>query len=232
MDVEIQSVTLCCIYSLFLTFQVSVRASCDLFCSEAASEGEEFSSRLFDITGCESSATDEDGDYEPRPSRKRGAKSGGSASSGGVAGKKVKQEANLAEDYDAVADIVCTGLAETHTVNLSHACQESNTHTPITHTLLPNKALPPCPQPQRLSDQPRERVQDLVFEGLVDPEMELLVGGSCTTRTTEQAESCCSAKETTERTAGTALLSGLERHAEPEHYDRICRWESFFMTKI
>lgn len=180
-----------------LSKKVAARASCDLFCSEAASEGEEFSSRLFDIAGCDSSATDEDGDYKPRPSRKRGATPGGSASSGGVAGKKVKQEATLAEDYDAVADIVCPDMAETDAVNLSQACQ-----APITHTLLPNKALPPCPQPQRLSDPSGERVQDLVCEGLVEPEMELLVGGSCTTRTTEQVERCCSAKETTERTAG------------------------------
>ncbi|XP_053196244.1 uncharacterized protein LOC128380452 isoform X2 [Scomber japonicus] len=177
--------------------KVAVRASCDLFSNEAASEGEEFSSRLFDMAGCDSSATDEDGDYEPRPSRKRGATPGGSTSSGGVAGKKVKQEATFGDDYEAVADIVCTGLAEADAVNLSQAYQ-----APITHILLPNKALPPGPQPQRISDSSGQRVQDLVSEGLVDPEMELLVRGSCTTRTTEHAERCSSAKETTEMTTG------------------------------
>ncbi|XP_040914317.1 uncharacterized protein KIAA1958-like [Toxotes jaculatrix] len=62
--------------------KVAVRTSCDLSCSEAASEVEEFSSQLFDIAGCDSSATDEDADYEPRPSRKRG------GAPGAVAGKK------------------------------------------------------------------------------------------------------------------------------------------------
>ncbi|KAM7369197.1 hypothetical protein PAMP_013489 [Pampus punctatissimus] len=186
--------------------KIAVRASCDLFCSEAASEGEEFSSRLFDIAKYDSSASDEDGDYEPRPSRKRDATSGGSASSGGVTGKKVKQEATLAEDYDAVADIVCTELAETDTVNLSQACQ-----VPFTHTPLSNKARPHCSQPQRLSNPSGQRVQDLVCEGPVDPEMELLVGSSCMTRTTEQAERCCSAKETTERTSDARAQSELEK---------------------
>lgn len=192
--------------ALRLTFQVAVRASCDLFSNEAASEGEEFSSRLFDMAGCDSSATDEDGDYEPRPSRKRGATPGGSTSSGGVVGKKVKQEATFGDDYEAVADIVCTGLAETDAVNLSQAYQ-----APITHILLPNKALPPGPQPQRISDSSGQRVQDLVSEGLVDPEMELLVRGSCTTRTTEHAERCSSAKETTEMTTGITFLYELQK---------------------
>lgn len=168
-----------------------MRASCDLSCSEAASEGEEFSSRLFDIAGCDSSATDEDGDYEPRPHRKRGGAPGGA---GG--GKKVKQEATSAEDYDTAANTASTGLAGTDDV--SQACQAPSTRPQITHTLLPNKPLSSCPQPQH--------GQDLGCEGLVGPEMELLEGGSCMTGTTEQAESCSSATETTEKTAGTALL--------------------------
>ncbi|KAK5878699.1 hypothetical protein CesoFtcFv8_024085 [Champsocephalus esox] len=45
--------------------KVTVKASCDLSYSEAASQGEQFSS------GCDSSAMAEDDDYEPRPSRKR-----------------------------------------------------------------------------------------------------------------------------------------------------------------
>ncbi|XP_038590469.1 uncharacterized protein KIAA1958 homolog [Micropterus salmoides] len=75
--------------------KVRVKASCDLSCSEAASEGEEFSSRLFDMAGCDSSATDEDGDYEPRLYRKRCRAPGGA-----VDGKKVKQEATSAENTE------------------------------------------------------------------------------------------------------------------------------------
>lgn len=165
-----------------------MRASCDLSCSEAASEGEEFSSRLFDIAGCDSSATDEDGDYEPRPSRKRVGVSGGA-----VAGKKVKQEATSAEDFDTIANTASVGLAVT--VDVSQACQSLNTHAQIALALLPNKPLAPSSQPLHGHDRGRE--------GFVDPEMELLGGGSCMTGTTEQAERCSSATETTEKTAGT-----------------------------
>ncbi|XP_059214252.1 uncharacterized protein LOC131992639 [Centropristis striata] len=98
--------------------KVTVRASCDLSGSEAASEAEEFTSRMFD--GCDSSATDEDGDYEPRPSRKRGGASGG----GGASGKKIKQEETSAEDYNNSA-----ANTETDAVFIS-----TNTHTQITHT--------------------------------------------------------------------------------------------------
>ncbi|KAI3361970.1 hypothetical protein L3Q82_012321, partial [Scortum barcoo] len=157
-----------------------VRTSCDLSCSEAASEGEEFSSRLFDIAGCDSSATDEDADYEPRPPRKRGGAPGGA---GAVAGKKVKQEAASAEDYDTAA-----------TDDGSQACHAPNTnHSQITHTL-PIKPLPPCPQLQL--------GQEVGCEGPPGPEMELLGGGGCMTGTTEEAERCSSATETTEKTAG------------------------------
>ncbi|XP_029301144.1 uncharacterized protein kiaa1958 isoform X2 [Cottoperca gobio] len=154
--------------------KVTARASCDLSCSEAASQGEEFSSRLFDIDGCDSSATDEDDDYEPRPSRKRGGSSGGA-----FPGKKVKQEATSAEAYDT-----STGLAVTDIV--SQACRATNTHSQITHTLLPIKS---------------QHGLDLGCERVMDPEMELLGGGSCRTGTMEQARRCSSATETTERTA-------------------------------
>ncbi|KAK9532762.1 hypothetical protein VZT92_010131 [Zoarces viviparus] len=167
--------------------KVPARASCDLRYSEAASDGEELSSRLFDIAGCDSSATDEDGAYEPRPSRKRGGAPGRAASR-----KKVKQEATWAEDHDTAADTAGTGLAVTDYV--PRACRAPNTHSQITHTLLPKKPLPPCPQPLH--------GQDLKSERLEDPEMELLGGGSCTTGTTEQAERRSSATETTEKTAG------------------------------
>nr|XP_033952436.1 uncharacterized protein LOC117456614 isoform X1 [Pseudochaenichthys georgianus] len=69
--------------------KVTVKASCDLSYSEAASQGEQFSS------GCDSSATAED-DYEPHPSRKRGGATGVA-----LPVKKVKQEADSAEDCDS-----------------------------------------------------------------------------------------------------------------------------------
>ncbi|XP_035463620.2 coiled-coil domain-containing protein 106 isoform X2 [Scophthalmus maximus] len=78
--------------------KVAARTSCDPSCSEAASGGEEFSRRLQDTAGCDSSATDDDSDYEPRPARKRGG-----ATRGAVAARRVKQEATSAEEYDAVA---------------------------------------------------------------------------------------------------------------------------------
>ena len=171
-----------CVLSFF-TFQVTVRASCDLSCSEAASEGEEFSSRLFDIAGCDSSATDDDDDYEPHPPRKRGGAPGGT-----VAGKKVKQEETSAEDFN---------IAVTDAVSL--ACQATpDTHCEIAHTLLPSKPLPPSSQ--------HVHGQAVGDEGSVDPEPELLGGRSCTTGSTEHSKRCSSATETTGQTAGTALL--------------------------
>ncbi|KAI4816420.1 hypothetical protein KUCAC02_008747, partial [Chaenocephalus aceratus] len=70
--------------------KVTVKASCDLSYSEAASQGEQFSS------GCDSSAMAEDDDYEPRPSRKRGGATGVA-----LPVKNVKQEADSAEDCDS-----------------------------------------------------------------------------------------------------------------------------------
>ncbi|KAF1377353.1 hypothetical protein PFLUV_G00199860 [Perca fluviatilis] len=115
----------------------TAKPPCELFYGEAASE-EEFSSQLFDIVGCDSSATDDDGDWEPPRSKKRGGAPGGA-----VTGKKIKQELTPAEDYGTAANIASMGVAV-----------------------------------------------DLVCEGVVDPDMKLLGGGSCTTT------------ETTERTAG------------------------------
>lgn len=177
------------IWSFFLTLQVTVRASCDLSCSEAASEGEEFS-RLFDIAGCDFSATDDDDDYEPRPSRKRGGAPGGT-----VAGKKVKQEETSAEDFDSAANMAVTDAA-------SLACRATpDTHCEIAHTLLPNRPLPPSSQ--------HMHGQAIGDEGSVDPETELLGGRSCTTGPTEHSKRCSSATETTGKTAGTALLWGI-----------------------
>lgn len=83
------------------------RDSCDFSnCSEPseADDNTEFSSNLFDMA-CESSATDEDGEYEPQhPVRKRGVTPGGSGGSrpDDRAVKRIKQEA--AEDYYTVAN--------------------------------------------------------------------------------------------------------------------------------
>ncbi|XP_063336892.1 coiled-coil domain-containing protein 106 isoform X3 [Pelmatolapia mariae] len=159
--------------------------------SEAASEGEEFSGRLFDIAACDSSATDEDGDYEPRPSRKRGRAQGGA-----IAAKKVKQESAPAEDDD-------TGLAETDPVCVLQTHQAPNTYSQITQTLWPKKALSSCCQPQH--------GQHVGCEGSMDPEMEVLGGGSCTAGTTEQAERCSSATETTEKNTAEEDESELEK---------------------
>ncbi|TKS84289.1 hypothetical protein D9C73_018943 [Collichthys lucidus] len=152
--------------------KVTVRASSYLSCSEGASEGDEFSSRLFDMAECDSSATDDDGDYEPCPSsRKRGGLSGGK-----FARKKVKQEE---EDFDTAANIDSTVLAVTDAISVPQA---PNTQSQIVHTL------PPFPQPQNGQD-PGCGV------GLVDPQMELLGEDGCMTGTKEQAEGCSSATE-------------------------------------
>lgn len=153
--------------------------SCDLSCSE----GEEFNSPQ--IVGCDSSATDEDEDYEPCSSRKRGGTSGGA-----VVRKKVKQEVTSADSFDPTLNTVSMGLAVTDASGVSQACQ-----SPITHTLFPSKLLTPASQPQH--------GLDLGHEGSEDPKTELL-GGSCMTGTTEQADRCSSATETTGKTAGTA----------------------------
>ena len=184
------SVPRLCSFSLSLSIisQVAVRMSCDLSGSEVASEGEEFCSRLFDIAGCDSSATEEDGDYKPRQSRKRGC-----APVGAVAGKRVKKEAITAEDYDTAASM---GLTETDAVNLSQASPPTNFPSHFTHPLLSSKPFLHCLQPQH--------GRNLVNERSVAPEMELLGGGSCMGGITEQAEKCSSAAETTDGTAGTA----------------------------
>ncbi|XP_068190521.1 uncharacterized protein [Antennarius striatus] len=168
----------------------TVRTSGDLTCSEVASEGEEFSSRLFDIARCDSSATDEDCNYEPRLSRKRGG-----AAVGAFAVKKVKLETPSAEDNDP------SFKTATDDVIVSQAGPALSTHSDVAHALFTNKTLTHSPQSQH--------EQDLRCEGLVDPEMELLGGGSCMTGTTEQCERCSSAPETIERPAGAQ--SELER---------------------
>ncbi|KAK5851825.1 hypothetical protein PBY51_023348 [Eleginops maclovinus] len=148
--------------------KVTVRASCDLSYSEAASQREEFNSQLFDIAGCISSATDEDDDYEPRPSRKRGGAAGGA-----LPVKKVKQEANSTEDYDSGIGLAVKDIG-------SQASWETNTTSQITHTLLPIKT---------------QHGHTVGCEEVVDSGMQLMGGGSCMTGTTEQTRRCSSTEK-------------------------------------
>uniref|UniRef100_A0AAQ4S403 Coiled-coil domain-containing protein 106 n=2 Tax=Gasterosteus aculeatus aculeatus TaxID=481459 RepID=A0AAQ4S403_GASAC len=169
--------------------KVTAGASGDLYYSEAASDGEESSSRGFDITGCESSATDGDGDYQLRPSRKRGGAQGGA-----IIRKKVKKEATCAEDHDA---------AGTDAVHVSQARQAPNAHSQITCTLFPKKPLSPGPHPPH--------GQYLRWERSEGPEMELLGGGGCGAGTAERAERSCSSTGTTETTAAAGEQDELEK---------------------
>ncbi|KAM8828490.1 uncharacterized protein kiaa1958 isoform 2-T2 [Spinachia spinachia] len=147
--------------------KVTARTSCDLCCSEAASDGEEISGRRFDIAGCDSSATDEGSDYEPRPSTKRGGTPGGA-----INRKKVKKEATSPEDHDAAAN-----AAGADAVHVSHARQAPNTHSQITCTLFPKKPLSPCARPPHR--------QCLRCERSEGPVREPLEGGGCASGTTE-----------------------------------------------
>ncbi|XP_076019780.1 uncharacterized protein kiaa1958 [Genypterus blacodes] len=177
-----------------LSNKMVVRASCDLSCSEPASDGEEFSCRPFDMAGCDSSATDEDGDYEPCPSRKRVGTPGVAGGSAGVTEKKIKQEATSGEDYNA-------NMARTeHGVTDAQAQQASNTHSRLTHTLSPHKPLSQCPRTQ--SQSRVDHGPELGCEGFMDPEMELLGGGSCDRGTKEQATGRSCATGTTDKTSG------------------------------
>ncbi|XP_034402751.1 coiled-coil domain-containing protein 106 isoform X2 [Cyclopterus lumpus] len=190
--------------------KVTARSSCDLCYNEAASEGEEFSSWPFDNDGCDSSATDEGGDYEPRSSRKRGGTPGRA-----VTRKKVKQEVTSPEDHDAAVNTASTGPAETDAGYVSQACRAPNTDSQITHTLLPKKALTRGPQPLH--------GQDLSWERLEDPEMELLAGSSYMTETTgtsagEQNElenlHVLLRAERSRNQQMTAIISGLKQDKE------------------
>lgn len=151
--------------------------SLDLSFSEGE-EGEEFSSRLYDTAGCDSSATDDDDDYDPQPFRKRLGQPLAVYKK-----KKIKQEETSAEDQDTAANKAVT--------DAGFVSQAPNTHSQITQSS--SKPLPPGPHPQY--------GENLGYEGVVHPKMELLE--SCITGTTAQAEGCSSATETT---AGTALL--------------------------
>ncbi|KAL6097089.1 kiaa1958 [Pungitius sinensis] len=168
--------------------KVAARATCDLCYSEAAPVGEESSSRRFDIAGCDSSATDEDGDCEPRPSRKRGGAPGGATTR-----KKIKIEATCAEDHDAAANVAANAAA-TDAGHVSLACRATNTHSQIPCALFPKKHLSPRPHPLH--------EQYLGCERSEGPETEPLGGGGCTTGNTERAERSCSTTGTTETTAG------------------------------
>ncbi|XP_051794171.1 uncharacterized protein LOC110965211 isoform X2 [Acanthochromis polyacanthus] len=134
--------------------KVAMRTSHDVSSSEAASEGEEFSIWLLDVAACDS---DEDGDYEPHPSRKRGGAPGG-----GATGKKIKLEATSAEDHETLANVASMGLAETDATNLSKGRQTPNT-------------LSSCLQSQHGQHLYCKRSE---------PEVELMGGGSCTTEKT------------------------------------------------
>ncbi|XP_037403212.1 uncharacterized protein KIAA1958 isoform X1 [Pygocentrus nattereri] len=88
--------------------------SCDFSnCSEPSEmddNAEEYNNHLFDIV-CESSATDEEGDSEPRATdRKRGPKGPASGDCGDTGAKKIKQE--RAEDYYTVANAQIPGGSE------------------------------------------------------------------------------------------------------------------------
>ncbi|KAM4634435.1 uncharacterized protein kiaa1958 [Polymixia lowei] len=98
-----------------------------------------------------------------------------------------------------------TGLAEADPVDPS-----AHTHSRLSNTPSPHKPLLSCPQSQPLAPLGVQG-EGLDCEGLVDPEMELLVGGSCTTGTTEQAPGRSSATETVDQAAGTGGQGELER---------------------
>ncbi|XP_036385134.1 uncharacterized protein KIAA1958 [Megalops cyprinoides] len=139
------------------------RDSCDFSnCSEPSEvddNTEDYNSTLFDIV-CESSATDEDGDYEPQPHhmsrstlRKRG-------NPGLVSGqpdatvKKIKQE--VPEDYYIVANTQLTGGIDSAPVSQSPK-QTSQAHPPprssLPHTL-PHKPSSADMDPVAMSASP------------------------------------------------------------------------------
>ncbi|XP_023117831.2 uncharacterized protein LOC111563135 [Amphiprion ocellaris] len=161
--------------------KVAMRTSRDISSSEAASEGEEFSIWLLDIAACDSSATDEDGDYEPRPSRKRGGAPGG-----GATGKKIKLEAASAEHHETLDNVASMGLAETGAINLSIGRPTPNTLSSCLHSQ----------HGQHLGCKRSE------------VEVEVMGGGSCTTGTIDQAEGRSS---TTEKTAAELGHIELEK---------------------
>ncbi|KAI5620101.1 hypothetical protein C0J50_20406 [Silurus asotus] len=79
-------------------------------CSEPSEMDDNAEEHLFDIV-CESSATDEEGDSEPRVTpRKRSTKGSGSDDSADPGGKKIKQE--RAEDYYTVANAQAQAASE------------------------------------------------------------------------------------------------------------------------
>ncbi|KAG7477156.1 hypothetical protein MATL_G00091140 [Megalops atlanticus] len=112
------------------------RDSCDFSnCSEPSEvddNTEDYNSTLFDIV-CESSATDEDGDYEPQPhhtSRSTLRKRGNPGLVSGQADatvKKIKQE--VPEDYYIVANTQLTGGIDSAPVSQSPK-QTSQAHPP------------------------------------------------------------------------------------------------------
>lgn len=132
------------------------RDSCDFSnCSEpseADDTGEDYSSALFDIV-CESSATDEDGDYEPQapsaarpPLRKRGPPGGRprlEEAPGDAAVKRIKQESQ--EDYYIVANAQLGGGLDG--VPVAPSPKQSSQRPPLSQGPLhkPPSADPPDP---------------------------------------------------------------------------------------
>ncbi|XP_056136360.1 uncharacterized protein LOC130112867 isoform X2 [Lampris incognitus] len=168
------------------TNEEAVKESFDLSCSEPASEAEEFSSRLFDMAGCDSSATDDDGDYEPRQSRKRGEALGAGTpvGSGGGQTKRFKQEVTSEEDCNIVANVAHGELTDIKTLPASQATHIQNSQ--MTHTLSAQKSPHSCSQPQLIA-QLGEQGETLGCEGAVDSDVDLLgKGNGCSAETTDK----------------------------------------------
>lgn len=180
--------------------KVAPARSYDLSFSDP-SEGEELSSHLFDIAGCDSSATDEDGDYEPRPPKRRGAHGLGL----GV-GKKIKKETSegvykqeSGGDYYTIANshVTNTNSGGDGTLPALGTDAESQTaQSPLINRLHD-------PQQTDSSHKP----PSLSCEGLLDPELEE-AGSSCTTGTTDQTLGCSFILGTTEQVPRRSCTTG------------------------
>ncbi|KAM8873188.1 uncharacterized protein kiaa1958 isoform 1-T2 [Synchiropus picturatus] len=154
-----------------------VRLSFDLS-SEPASEAEEFNSRLFDIR-CDSSATDEEDDLQIP--RKRTAMPRVTA----CLEKRVKQEANPVEDYDAETNTVCSAEADANTHRFGEdVCSD----IPLT------KSRTHCHSQTQQADQWQEEQ--------VESEVKQRVGANCPSGNTDQFVTCSSPTKVAERTSG------------------------------
>ncbi|KAM6984676.1 uncharacterized protein kiaa1958 [Aplochiton taeniatus] len=165
------------------------------------SEGEELSSHLFDIAGCDSSATDEDGDYEPHPPKRRGAHGSGS----GVA-KKIKKETaegvykqETGDDYYTIANshVTYTNCGGDGAVPALDSIAGSQTSQSPLITRLP----------EPLETDSSHKPTSLSCEILIDPELEE-AGGSSTKGTTDQALGCSFILGTTEQAPRRSCTTG------------------------